>query len=220
MRSQCWHGEDDLFSRLEEVVEGVSPKNIPEIEERLRSRFEWGLIADIQPPDFETRVAILKKKAALERVLLADDVAYLMATRVKSNIRQLEGSLTRMIAFSAMTDREMTTDLAQEVLADLWSDEETIIPIEVIQRKAAEFFRVRLSDLKAKDRTKAVAFPRQIAMYVARQLTHVSLAEIGRAFGGKEHTTVLHAIHKIQTLLQENPKLQKTIDGLIQGIAR
>jgi len=220
MRSQCWHGEDDLFSRLEEVVKGVSPKNIPEIEERLRSRFEWGLIADIQPPDFETRVALLKKKAALERVLLADDVAYLMATRVKSNIRQLEGSLSRMIAFSAMTDREMTTDLAQEVLADLWSDEETIIPIEVIQRKAAEFFRVRLSDLKAKDRTKAVAFPRQIAMYVARQLTHVSLAEIGRAFGGKEHTTVLHAIHKIQTLLQENPKLQKTIDGLIQGIAR
>ena len=143
-----------------------------------------------------------------------------MATRVKSNIRQLEGSLTRMIAFSAMTDREMTTDLAQEVLADLWGDEETIIPIEVIQRKAAEFFRVRLSDLTAKDRTKAVAFPRQIAMYVARQLTHVSLAEIGRAFGGKDHTTVLHAIHKIQTLLQENPKLQKTIDGLIQGIAR
>jgi len=220
MRSQCWHGEDDLFSRLEEVVKGVSPKNIPEIEERLRSRFEWGLIADIQPPDFETRVALLKKKAALERVLLADDVAYLMATRVKSNIRQLEGSLTRMIAFSAMTDREMTTDLAQEVLADLWGDEETIIPIEVIQRKAAEFFRVRLSDLTAKDRTKAVAFPRQIAMYFARQLTHVSLAEIGRAFGGKEHTTVLHAIHKIQTLLQENPKLQKTIDGLIQGIAR
>ena len=198
----------------------MSPKNIPEIEERLRSRFEWGLIADIQPPDFETRVALLKKKAALERVLLADDVAYLMATRVKSNIRQLEGSLTRMIAFSAMTDREMTTDLAQEVLADLWGDEETIIPIEVIQRKAAEFFRVRLSDLTAKDRTKAVAFPRQIAMYVARQLTHVSLAEIGRAFGGKDHTTVLHAIHKIQTLLQENPKLQKTIDGLIQGIAR
>ena len=123
-----------------------------------------------------------------------------MATRVKSNIRQLEGSLTRMIAFSTMTDREMTTDLAQEVLADLWGDEETIIPIEVIQRKAAEFFRVRLSDLTAKDRTKAVAFPRQIAMYVARQLTHVSLAEIGRAFGGKDHTTVLHAIHKIQKL--------------------
>jgi len=185
----------------------------------LRSRFEWGLIADIQPPDFETRVAILKKKAALERVLLADDVAYLMATRVKSNIRQLEGSLTRMIAFSAMTNREITVDLAQEVLADLWGADETIIPIELIQRKTAECFGVTLSDLKARNRTKAVAFPRQIAMYLARQLTHASLAEIGGAFGGKDHTTVLHAIHKVHTLLQENPKLQKTIDGLIQGIA-
>src|SRR5438876_6348210 len=136
-----------------------APKNIPEIEERLRSRFEWGLIADIQPPDFETRVAILKKKAALERVLLADDVAYLMATRVKSNIRQLEGSLTRMIAFSAMTNREITVDLAQEVLADLWGADETIIPIELIQRKTAECFGVTLSDLKARNRTKAVALP-------------------------------------------------------------
>jgi len=125
----------------------------------LRSRFEWGLIADIQPPDFETRVAILKKKAALERVLLADDVAYLMATRVKSNIRQLEGSLTRMIAFSAMTNREITVDLAQEELADLWGADETIIPIELIQRKTAECFGVTLSDLKARNRTKAVAFP-------------------------------------------------------------
>ena len=217
MRSQCWHGEDDLFSRLEEVVKGVSPKNIPEIEERLRSRFEWGLIADIQPPDFETRVAILKKKAAQERVLLADDVAYLMATRVKSNIRQLEGSLTRMIAFSAMTDREMTVDLAQEVLADLWGGEETIIPIELIQRKVSEFFRIRLSDLKARDRTKAVAFARQIAMYLARQLTHSSLADVGRAFG-KDHTTVMHAVDKVQSLLHDDPALRKTIDGLIQGI--
>src|SRR5438552_1033089 len=194
-----------------------APKNIPEIEERLRSRFEWGLIADIQPPDFETRVAILKKKAAQERVLLADDVAYLMATRVKSNIRQLEGSLTRMIAFSAMTDREMTVDLAQEVLADLWGGEETIIPIELIQRKVSEFFRIRLSDLKARDRTKAVAFARQIAMYLARQLTHSSLADVGRAFG-KDHTTVMHAVDKVQSLLHDDPALRKTIDGLIQGI--
>jgi chromosomal replication initiator protein len=220
-QEEFFHTFNDLYESRKQIIlsSDSAPKNIPEIEERLRSRFEWGLIADIQPPDFETRVAILKKKAALERVLLADDVAYLVATRVKSNIRQLEGSLTRMIAFSAMTDREMTVDLAHEVLADLWGDEETIIPIELIQQKAAEFFGVTLSDLKAKDRTKAVAFPRQIAMYLARQLTHASLAEIGRAFG-KDHTTVLHAIHKIQTLLQEHPKLQKTIDGLIQGIAR
>src|SRR5881296_1037390 len=220
-QEEFFHTFNDLYESRKQIVLSSDsvPKNIPEIEERLRSRFEWGLIADIQPPDFETRVAILKKKAALERVLLADDVAYLMATRVKSNIRQLEGSLTRMIAFSAMTNREMTVDLAQEVLADLWGADETIIPIELIQRKTAECFGVTLSDLKARNRTKAVAFPRQIAMYLARQLTHASLAEIGGAFGGKDHTTVLHAIHKVHTLLQENPKLQKTIDGLIQGIA-
>jgi chromosomal replication initiator protein len=200
------------------VSSDCSPKDIPEIEERLRSRFEWGLIADIQPPDFETRVAILKKKAAVERVRLADDVAYLIASRIKSNIRELEGSLTRMIAFCALTGREMSVDLAQEVLSDLWGDEEKVITIEQIQRKVCDFFGVKLSDLKAKNRTKAVAFPRQIAMYLARQLTHASLAEVGRAFGGKDHTTVLHAVDKVTTLLQEDPKLRKTIDGLIQGI--
>ena len=219
-QEEFFHTFNDLYESRKQIIlsSDSAPKNIPEIEERLRSRFEWGLIADIQPPDFETRVAILKKKAALERVLLADDVAYLMATRVKSNIRQLEGSLTRLIAFSAMTDREMTVDLAQEVLADLWGDEETIIPIELIQRKAAEFFGVTLADLKAKDRTKAVAFPRQIAMYLARQLTHASLADVGRAFGGKDHTTVLHAVSKIQTLLREDPKLRTSVDSLVQGI--
>ena len=194
------------------------PRQIPTIEERLHSRFEWGLIADIQPPDFETRVAILKKKAAVERVRLADDVAYLIASRIKSNIRELEGSLTRMIAFCALTGREMSVDLAQEVLSDLWGDEEKVITIEQIQRKVSDFFGVKLSDLKAKNRTKAVAFPRQIAMYLSRQLTHASLSEVGRAFGGKDHTTVLHAVDKVTTLLQEDPKLRKTIDGLIQGI--
>ena len=163
-------------------------------------------------------MAILKKKAGVERVRLADDVAYLIASRIKSNIRELEGSLTRMIAFCALTGREMSVDLAQEVLSDLWGDEEKVITIEQIQRKVSDFFGVKLSDLKAKNRTKAVAFPRQIAMYLARQLTHASLAEVGRAFGGKDHTTVLHAVDKLQNLLLEDPKLRKTIDGLIQGI--
>jgi chromosomal replication initiator protein len=219
-QEEFFHTFNDLYESRKQIIvsSDCSPKDIPEIEERLRSRFEWGLIADIQPPDFETRVAILKKKAASERVRLADDVAYLIASRVKSNIRELEGSLTRMIAFCALTGREMSVDLAQEVLSDLWGDEEKIITVEQIQRKVGEFFGIRLTDLKAKNRTKAVAFPRQIAMYLARQLTHASLAEVGRAFGGKDHTTVLHAVDKIQTLLQDDPKLRKTVDGLIQGI--
>jgi len=219
-QEEFFHTFNDLYESRKQIIvsSDCSPKDIPEIEERLRSRVEWGLIADIQPPDFETRVAILKKKAALERVRLADDVAYLIASRVKSNIRELEGSLTRMIAFCALTGREMSVDLAQEVLSDLWGEEEKVITIEQIQRKVSDFFGVKLSDLKAKNRTKAVAFPRQIAMYLARQLTHASLSEVGRSFGGKDHTTVLHAVDKIQTLLQDDPKLRKTVDGLIQGI--
>jgi len=219
-QEEFFHTFNDLYESRKQIIvsSDSSPKDIPEIEERLRSRFEWGLIADIQPPDFETRVAILKKKAALDRVKLPDDVAYLIASRVKSNIRELEGSLTRMIAFCALTGREMTVDLAQEVLSDLWGEEEKIISIDQIQRKVCDFFGIKISDLKAQNRTKAVAFPRQIAMYLSRQLTHASLSEVGRAFGGKDHTTVLHAVDKIQTLLQEDPKLRKVVDGLIQGI--
>ena len=220
-QEEFFHTFNDLYESRKQIVvsSDCPPKDIPEIEERLRSRFEWGLIADIQPPDFETRVAILKKKAALDRVRLADDVAYLIAGRVKSNIRELEGSLTRMIAFCALTGREMSVDLAQEVLGELWGEEEKIITIDQIQRKVSDFFGVKISDLKAQNRTKAVAFPRQIAMYLSRQLTHASLSEVGRAFGGKDHTTVLHAVDKVQALLQEDPKLRKTVDGLIQGIS-
>lgn len=219
-QEEFFHTFNDLYESRKQIVvsSDCSPKDIPEIEERLRSRFEWGLIADIQPPDFETRVAILKKKAALERVRLSDEVAYLIASRIKSNIRELEGSLTRMIAFCALTGRDMTVELAQDVLADLWGEEERIITIEQIQRKVSEFFGVKLSDLKARTRTKAVAFPRQVAMYLARELTPTSLAEIGRAFGGKDHTTVLHAVEKVRRLTQEDPRFRKTVEGLIQSI--
>ena len=219
-QEEFFHTFNDLYEARKQIVvsSDSAPKEIPEIEERLRSRFEWGLIADIQPPDFETRVAILKKKAEIERVRLPDDVAYLIASRIKANIREIEGSLTRMIAFCSLTGREMSVDLAQEVLSELWGEEDRIITVEHIQRKASEFFGIKPSDMRAKNRTKAVALPRQIAMFLARQLTHQSLAEIGRAFGGKDHTTVLHAVDKIQGLLREDPKFKKTIDSLTQSI--
>src|SRR5215813_7251104 len=219
-QEEFFHTFNDLYETRRQIVVSTdsAPKEIPEIEERLRSRFEWGLIADIQPPDFETRVAILKKKEELERIRLPDDVAYLIASRIKSNIREIEGSLTRMIAFCSLSGRAMNVDLAQEVLSELWGDEEKVITIDQIQRRVAEFFGVKLTDMRAKTRTQAVAFPRQISMYLARQLTHASLSDVGRAFGGKDHTTVLHAVTKLQALIQEDPKLKQTIDTLIQGI--
>ncbi|MDO8478946.1 MAG: chromosomal replication initiator protein DnaA [Candidatus Rokubacteria bacterium] len=219
-QEEFFHTFNDLYEARKQIVvsSDSAPKEIPDLEERLRSRFEWGLIADIQPPDFETRVAILKKKAEIERVRLPDDVAYLIAGRIKANIREIEGSLTRMIAFCSLSGRDMSVELAQEVLADLWGEEERVITMEHIQRKVAEFFGIKLSDMRAKNRTKSVAFPRQIAMYLSRQLTHSSLSDIGRAFGGKDHTTVIHAVSKLQLLIQEDPKLKQTIDALTQGI--
>jgi chromosomal replication initiator protein len=219
-QEEFFHTFNDLYEARKQIVvsSDSAPKEIPDLEERLRSRFEWGLIADIQPPDFETRVAILKKKAEIERVRLPDDVAYLIAGRIKANIREIEGSLTRMIAFCSLSGRDMSVELAQEVLADLWGEEERVITIEHIQRKVAEFFGIKLSDMRAKNRTKSVAFPRQIAMYLSRQLTHASLSDVGRAFGGKDHTTVIHAVSKLQGLIQEDPKLKQTIDSLTQGI--
>jgi len=219
-QEEFFHTFNDLYESRKQIIvsSDCSPKNIPEIEERLRSRFEWGLIADIQPSDFAMRVAILKKNAALEHVRLTDDVADLIASRIKANIRELEGSLTRMIAFCALTGREMSVDLAQEVLADLWGEEEKIITIEQVQRTVCDFYGLTLSDLKAKNRTSAVAFPRQVAMYLARHLTRASLADVGRAFGGRDHTTVLHGVDKIHALMQGDAKFRKTVDGLIQGV--
>src|SRR5712691_9151784 len=219
-QEEFFHTFNDLYQSGKQIVlsSDSSPKEIPDIEERLRSRFAWGLIADIQPPDLETRVAILKKKAELERVRLPDEIAYLVASRIKSNIRELEGSLNRMIAFCGLTGRELSPDLAREILAELWEDGETVVTVGQIQEEVSQFFRITSSDIKAKTRREAILLPRQVAMYLCRQLTHASLADIGRAFGGKDHTTVLHAVSKIQTLLQEDPKLRTSVDSLVQGI--
>jgi chromosomal replication initiator protein len=218
-QEEFFHTFNDLYEARKQIVvsSDAIPKEIPELEERLRSRFEWGLIADIQPPGFETRVAILKKRAESEGVRLPDDIASLIASHINGNIREIEGSLTRLLAFGSLSGRELTVDLAHEVLAGLWGEDERTITIAQIQAKAAAFFGLSLADMRAKGRTHAVAFPRQIAMYLARQLTHASLAEVGRAFG-KDHTTVLHAVDKIQTLLRADPKFKKTVDTLTQGV--
>jgi chromosomal replication initiator protein len=219
-QEEFFHTFNDLYESHRQIVlsSDRSPKEIPEIEERLRSRFEWGLIADIQPPDFETRVAILKKKAEIDRVALPDDVAFFIANRVKSNIRELEGSLVRIRAFCNLTGRPLSLDLAQEVLANIWGTEERLVTLDDILRRVAEVFHVKPQDLRAKTRTKAVAFPRQVAMYLTRQLTSDSYADIGRGFGGKDHTTVLHAVTKIEGLLHQDPKFRRTIEHIINTI--
>ena len=220
-QEEFFHTFNDLYECHKQIVvsSDSTPKEIPELEERLRSRFEWGLIADIQPPDFETRVAILKKRAEVERVQLPDDVAYLMASRIKTNIREIEGAFTRIAAFCSLTGREMSVDVAQDVLSQLWGADEKIITIEHIQRTVSGSFGLKLADMRGRTRTQAVAFPRQIAMYLARQLTHASLTEVGRAFG-KDHTTVLHAVTKVEALVREDAKFKKTIDTLAESMTK
>ena len=162
------------------------------MEERLRSRFEWGLMADIQPPDLETKVAILIRKAEIQGVALTDDVALFIASKMHGNIRELEGSLTRLLAYSSLTGTEINVGMAQQVLKGTLAAQEKKINIESIQKVVADEFRLRIPDLKAKNNSKSIVFPRQIAMFLAKELAGASLPEIGRAFGGKHHTTVLH----------------------------
>ncbi len=195
------------------------PKDIPALEERLVSRFEGGLITDIQPPDFETRMAILRKKAEKEVITVPNEVTSFIAEKIKSNIRELEGALIRVVAYALLIGREISLDLAREVLKEtLFFEQEQRITIDLIQKKVAEYFDIRISDMKIKKRTRAIAFPRQIAMYLSRDLTDGSLPEIGEAFGGKDHTTVLYAYDKINKIINENPDKKALINKLTADI--
>ncbi|MCK5306462.1 MAG: chromosomal replication initiator protein DnaA [Candidatus Omnitrophica bacterium] len=195
------------------------PKDIPALEERLVSRFEGGLITDIQPPDFETRMAILRKKAEKEVITVPNEVTSFIAEKIKSNIRELEGALIRVVAYALLIGREISLDLAREVLKEtLFFEQEKRITIDLIQKKVAEHFDIRISDMKIKKRTRAIAFPRQIAMYLSRELTDGSLPEIGEAFGGKDHTTVLYAYDKINKIINENPDKKALINKLTSDI--
>lgn len=195
------------------------PKELAEIEDRLRSRFEWGLIADIQMPDLETKVAILQKKAEEQRVAIPTDVALFIASNVRSNIRELEGALVRLIAHSSMTGAEITLPYAQQTLKNLIDAQVKKVTIEAIQKMVAEQFGMRLAEIKAKNNSRQIVYPRQIAMYLAKHLTDASLPEIGRQFGGKHHTTVLHSVEKIEEQRKEDKDLNRMLNKLTEMLS-
>ncbi len=199
------------------VSSDCPPRQIPTIEERLHSRFEWGLIADIQPPDIETKVAILRKKAEAEGVEVPENVALFIASKVRTNIRELEGSLIRLIAYASLTGREIDLPLAQETLRDLLHTEDKPVTIEMIQKFVADHYSLKINDLKAKNNSKSIAVPRQIAMYLTKSLTGASLPEIGREFGGKHHSTVIHSIRKIDDLRKQDPEFDRMINSFVQA---
>ncbi|TCZ75662.1 chromosomal replication initiator protein DnaA [Paenibacillus albiflavus] len=195
------------------------PKEIPTLEDRLRSRFEWGLITDIQPPDLETRIAILRKKAKAENLEIPNEAMVYIANQIDTNIRELEGALIRVVAYSSLTNQDISVHLAAEALKDIIpSSRPRVITIQDIQQRVGEFYGLKLEDFKARKRTKAVAFPRQVAMYLAREMTDFSLPKIGEAFGGRDHTTVIHAHDKITESLKVDTELNKVIHSLIEKI--
>ncbi len=218
-QEEFFHTFNALHDLQKQIVisSDCAPKEIAAIEERLRSRFEWGLIADIQPPDLETKIAILQKKAESEHCPIPDEVAEFIARSIKSNVRELEGALTRMLAFSSLTGAPANLATAQQALRSIIASQEKKVTIEIIQKRVGEQFGLRDQELKVRSNSKAIAFPRQIAMYLVKQLTSASLPEIGRQFGGKHHTTVLHSIHKIETLRRVDKDLNRTISRLLDS---
>ncbi len=198
-QNEFFHTFNALYDSQKQIVisSDCPPHEITSLEERLRSRFEWGLIADIQAPDLETKIAILKKKAESEGIPLPDNVAIYIAGKIKSNIRELEGSLIRLIAYASLTGREISLHLAQDVLRNILQHDEKAVTIEIIQKFVADYYQLKLVDLKSRNNSKSIAMPRQIAMYLCKGLTSASLPEIGRSFGGKHHSTVIHSIRKV-----------------------
>ena len=218
-QEEFFHTFNALHDQQKQIVisSDCPPKEIGAIEERLRSRFAWGLIADIQPPDLETRIAILQKKAESAHVQIPDDVAEFIARSIKSNVRELEGALTRLMAYAALTGVSVNLVTAQQALRNVVASHERKVSIEIIQKRVVEQFGLRDQELKVRSNSKAIAFPRQVAMYLVKQLTSASLPEIGRQFGGKHHTTVLHSIHKIETLRHSDKDLNHTITRLLDS---
>jgi chromosomal replication initiator protein len=219
-QEEFFHTFNALHESMKQIVIASDrpPKELPEIEDRLRSRFEWGLIADIQPPDLETKVAILQKKAESEQTTLPIDVALFIASNVRTNVRELEGALVRLIAWCGLNGMEITLPTTQQCLKAFIDTQVRKITIEAIQRAVAEQFGMRVAELKQKNNSRSVVVPRQIAMYLAKQMTEASLPEIGRQFGGKHHTTVMHSIGKIDELKRTDKDLNRTLTKLMETL--
>ncbi len=220
-QEEFFHTFNALYEANKQIVISSDrpPKEIPTLEDRLRSRFEWGLITDIQPPDFETRIAILRKKASAEKLEVSNDVMSYIANQIQSNIRELEGALIRVIAYSSLNNTPVTTEVAVEALKDIvQGNKPKQITIDSIQMIVAEYFGLPLEEMKAKKRTRAVAFPRQVAMFLARELTDASLPRIGEEFGGRDHSTVIHAYEKIQESIHQDQALNETLKEIIKRL--
>jgi chromosomal replication initiator protein len=219
-QEEFFHTFNALHESLKQIVIASDrpPKELAEFEDRLRSRFEWGLIADIQPPDLETKVAILQKKAEQERVTLPTDVALFIASNIRSNVRELEGALIRLVAHSSLIGAEITLPYTQQVLKNFIDSQARKVTIESIQKAVAEQFGLRLVEIKAKNNSRSIVYPRQIAMYLAKHLTEASLPEIGRQFGGKHHTTVLHSVDKIEELRKNDKDLNRLLNKLTEQL--
>ena len=217
-QEEFFHTFNALHESMRQIVIASDrpPKELAEIEDRLRSRFEWGLIADIQPPDLETKVAILQKKAESERVVLPTDVALYIASNIRSNVRELEGALIRLTAYVSLTGGDLSMMTAQEVLKNLIDSQVRKVTIESIQRAVSDQFGLRQGEIKAKNNSHSIVYPRQIAMYLAKQLTEASLPEIGRQFGGKHHTTVLHSVEKIAEARKSDKDLNRLLNKLTE----
>jgi len=219
-QEEFFHTFNALHESLKQIVIASDrpPKELAEFEDRLRSRFEWGLIADIQPPDLETKVAILQKKAEQERVTLPTDVALFIASNIRSNVRELEGALIRLVAHSSLIGAEITLPYTQQVLKNFIDSQARKVTIESIQKAVAEQFGLRLVEIKAKNNSRSIVYPRQIAMYLAKHLTEASLPEIGRQFGGKHHTTVLHSVDKIEEVRKNDKDLNRLLNKLTEQL--
>jgi len=219
---EFFHTFNALYDSHKQIVVSSDkpPKEINNLEERLISRFEWGLVTDIQAPDYETRAAILRKKAEKENLYVPDSVTSFIADRVKSNIRELEGALIRVVAYSKLVGKEIDEAVAYDVLKDMIVETQKKITVDLIQRRVAEYFEVRPSDMTAKRRSRNVVFPRHLAMYLSREMTGLSYPEIGEQFGGRDHTTVLHACEKVRKEIKKDQKSKSLVDKLMTEIRK